>query len=186
MTTIANQRWISIRNIIIYLETKFRPNRKIFVIWRPFWIQDGHHSKPTMDINSQHHNLLGSQISSQSEDFCISAAILDGRQSKPKCSPYGTAGLTSCKYPFPLKSFHFWIFNNLYSFYIGCHFENFKNKEHNFEWWSIFVSFQKHPAYGVNLTFFTCWLPWQRPPFWKNFNPPKAATHYGGYSYKVS
>jgi hypothetical protein len=28
-------------------------------------------SKPTMDINSQHHNLLGNQISPKSEDFCI-------------------------------------------------------------------------------------------------------------------
>ena len=71
MATIANQRWISIRNILIYLETKFRPNRRIFVFWRPFWIQNGHHSKPTMNINSQHHNLLGNQISSKSEDFCI-------------------------------------------------------------------------------------------------------------------
>jgi hypothetical protein len=32
------------------LETKFRSNRKIFILWWPFWIQDGHHSKPTMDI----------------------------------------------------------------------------------------------------------------------------------------
>ena len=62
MATIANQRWISIRNIIIYLETKFHPNRRIFVFWRPFWIQNGHQSKPTMNINSQHHNLLGNQI----------------------------------------------------------------------------------------------------------------------------
>ena len=30
-----------------------------------------HHSKPTMNINSQHHNLLGNQISPISEDFCI-------------------------------------------------------------------------------------------------------------------
>jgi hypothetical protein len=48
-STIANQRWISIHNIIIYLETKFRPNRRIFVFgghfvpwlpWQrpPFWI----------------------------------------------------------------------------------------------------------------------------------------------------
>jgi hypothetical protein len=81
------------------LETKFCPNRRIFVFWWPFWIQNGHHSKP-------------------------------------KWSPYGAACLTPCKYPFPLKSFHFWIFNNLFWFYI----ENFKNKEHNFEWWSIFVS----------------------------------------------
>ena len=30
-----------------------------------------HHNKPTMNINSQHHNLLGNQISLKSEDFCI-------------------------------------------------------------------------------------------------------------------
>jgi hypothetical protein len=52
IATIANQRWILIRNIIIYLETKIRPNRRIFVFWGPFWIQNGRHSKPTMDINS--------------------------------------------------------------------------------------------------------------------------------------
>jgi hypothetical protein len=55
----APKPWISIPNIKIYLETKFRPKRRIFVFWRP----NGHHSKPTMDINSQHHNLLGNQIS---------------------------------------------------------------------------------------------------------------------------
>jgi hypothetical protein len=49
MAAIANQRWISIRNFIIYLETKFRPNQRIFVFgdhfvpwlpWQrpPFWI----------------------------------------------------------------------------------------------------------------------------------------------------
>ena len=134
-STIANQPGISIRNIIIYFETKFRPNRmiclfgghfipwlpwqrlsfwiffnppkklphtmvdiptkwiiiwlpnhgyqfptwkstwkqnrRIFVFWRPFWIQNGCHSKPTMNINSQHHNLLGNQILPKSEDFCI-------------------------------------------------------------------------------------------------------------------
>ena len=70
-STIANQRWISIRNIIIYLETKFCPNRRIFVFWRPFWIQNGHHNKPTMNINSQHHHLLGNQILPKSGDFFI-------------------------------------------------------------------------------------------------------------------
>ena len=61
-------------------ENQFHPNRRIFVFWRPFWIQNGHHSKPTMDINSQqHHNLLGNQISSQSDNFCILAAILDSK-----------------------------------------------------------------------------------------------------------
>jgi hypothetical protein len=47
------------------------------------------------------------------------------------------ACLTHCKYPFLLKSFHLKILNNLFLFffyfYIGGHFENFKNKEHNFE-----------------------------------------------------
>ena len=28
------------------------------------------------------------------------------------------------------------------------------------------VKFPKVPLYGVNLTFFAPWLPWQRPPFW--------------------
>ena len=50
----APKPWISIPNIKIYLETKFRPNRRIFVFWRPL-----SHSKPTMDIDSQHHNLVG-------------------------------------------------------------------------------------------------------------------------------
>ena len=67
----APKPWISIPNIKIYLETKFRPNQRIFVFLQPFWIQNGHNSKPTMDINSQHHNLLGNQISPKSEDFCI-------------------------------------------------------------------------------------------------------------------
>ena len=75
----APKPWISISNIKIYLETKFRPNRRIFVFCRPFWIQNGHHSKPTMDINSQHQNLLGNQISPKSEDFCILSTILDSK-----------------------------------------------------------------------------------------------------------
>ena len=57
------------RLFIIYLETKFHPNRRIFVFCRSFW--NGHHSKPTMNINSQHHKLLGNQISPKSEDLFI-------------------------------------------------------------------------------------------------------------------
>jgi hypothetical protein len=52
-------------------ETKFRPHRRIFVFWQPFWIQNGRHSKPTMNINLHHCNLLGNQISPKTEDFCI-------------------------------------------------------------------------------------------------------------------
>jgi hypothetical protein len=54
----------------------------IFVFWRPFWIQNARHSKPAMNINSRHHNLLGNQISPQSEDFFILAAILDSKISR--------------------------------------------------------------------------------------------------------
>ena len=75
----APKPWISIPNIKIYMETKFRSNRRIFVVWRPSWIQNGRHSKPTMDIYSQHHNLLGNQMSSKSEDFCILVAFLDSK-----------------------------------------------------------------------------------------------------------
>jgi hypothetical protein len=35
----APKPWISIPYIKIYLETKYRPNRRIFVFWQPFWIQ---------------------------------------------------------------------------------------------------------------------------------------------------
>ena len=70
------------------METKFRPNRRIFVFWRPFWVQNGHHSKP-------------------------------------KWSLYGAACLTSCKYPFPLKSVNFWIFNNLFLFFLFLYWQPF-------------------------------------------------------------
>jgi hypothetical protein len=55
------------------------------------------HSKPTMNINSQRHNLLRNQISPKSEDFCIlwsfctlvtmaTAAILNfSNWKRPKC-----------------------------------------------------------------------------------------------------
>ena len=36
-----------------------------------------HNISQTMDINSQHQNLLGNQISPKSENFCILVAILD-------------------------------------------------------------------------------------------------------------
>ena len=35
------------------------------------------------------------------------------------------------------------------------------------------VKFQKDPLYGLNLTFFAPWLPWQRLPFWM-FSTPKS------------
>jgi hypothetical protein len=133
----APKRWISIRNIVIYLETKFRLNLRIFVFWRPFLVQDGHHSKP-------------------------------------KWSPYGAACLTPCKYPFPLKSVNFWIFNDFLNFYIGGHFEKKR--------WQLWVmiyfcfQFQKDPLYGFNLTFFAPWLLWQLLPFWICSTPKSCHT----------
>ena len=37
------------------------------------------------------------------------------------------------------------------------------------------VKCQKDPLFGVNLTFFATWLPWQRPPFWIFSTPQKLA-----------
>jgi hypothetical protein len=126
MAAIANQRWISIRNIIIYLETKFRPNRRIVVFWWPFWIQNGCHSKSTKNINSLHHNLLGNQISPKSGDFCIwrpfctlvtmvTAAILNFCNTPKAATHYGgnfykdswslMEGIQKCLNP-PLFCFH--------------------------------------------------------------------------------
>jgi Ulp1 family protease len=45
--------------------------------------------------------------------FQVSFWIQNGHHSKPKWSQYGAVYLTPCKYPFPLKSFHFWIFNDV-------------------------------------------------------------------------
>ena len=115
----------------------------------------------------------------KSEDFCILAVILDS-----KWPPYGAACLTPCKYSFSLKSFHFWIFNDFLNFYIGDHF---KNKEHNF-WVMIYfcVKFQKDLLFGVNLTFFCTLVTMAMAAILNFFNPSKAATYYGGYSYKDS
>jgi hypothetical protein len=42
-------------------------------------------------------------------------------------SPYGAACLTSCKYPFPLNFFHFWIFNDFFNLYIWRPFSKFQD-----------------------------------------------------------
>ena len=86
-----------------------------------------------------------------------------------------SACLTTCKYPFPLKSVHFefltisLIFILVANFYIGGYF---------------CVKFQKDPLYGLNLTFFAPWLPWQQPPFWI-CSTPKSCHTLRGYCYSV-
>ena len=53
----------------ILLDINLHWNQRPLTIWRP-----------TMDINSQHHNLLGNHISPISKDLCIFlAAILDSK-----------------------------------------------------------------------------------------------------------
>jgi hypothetical protein len=129
-----------------------------------------------LDINSQHHNLLGNQISPNSEIFVFwrSFWIQNGRHSKPKWSQYGAAYLTPCKYPFSLKSFHFWIVNDFLKFLYWRPFWKFLKQRAQL-WVMIYfcVKFQKDPQFGVNLTFFAPWLPWQRPPFWIYSTPQK-------------
>jgi hypothetical protein len=46
--------------------------------------------------------------------------------------------------------------------------------------------FQKDLLFGVNLTFFCTLVTMATAAILKFFQPSKAATHYGGYSYKVS
>jgi hypothetical protein len=86
-----------------------------------------------------------------------------------------------CKYPFPLKSFHF---------YIGSHFALLI---------PIFLAYLVPLDVDVtgNITAKICEV-WSEFNIFSTlvtmataailnlFNPPKAATHYGGYSYKVS
>ena len=65
---------------------KFHPipsNLKKIVFFCGFHGNGGHfeNSTQTMDINSQHHNLLGNQISLKSEDFCILEAIVGSKSS---------------------------------------------------------------------------------------------------------
>ena len=92
--------------------------------------------------------------------LCIDGHLIqNGHHSKPKLSPYGAACLTSCKYPLPLNFIHFWIFSNLFWFYIGSHFEMvaiLKILKTKAQFWVMIyfcVKFQKDPLYGVNLTF---------------------------------
>jgi hypothetical protein len=60
--------------------------------------------------------------------FWQSFWIQNDRHSKPKWSQYGAACLTPCKYPFPLKFFHFWIFNDFLIFILAAILKILKTK----------------------------------------------------------
>ena len=135
------KRWrLSIRKNNGYLESKFCPNRRIFVFWRTFWIQNGRHSTP-------------------------------------KWTPYGEVCLTTCKYPFPLKSLFIFSFLTIYFDFILAAILKFEKQRAQL-WVMIYfcVKFRKDQLYGANLTFFAPWSPWQRPPFWI-FSTPQKLPH---------
>ena len=121
-----DQRWISIRNTIIYLETKFCPNRRILHF-------GGHLGFKMAAIANQR------WISIRNIIIYLETQFRPNRKIFVFWSPYGAACFTSCKYPFLLKSFHFWIFNDFLNFYIGGHFENSKTWMHHLRWGSTFL-----------------------------------------------
>jgi hypothetical protein len=80
---------------------------------------------------------------------------------------------------FHWKSFHFWIFSNLFSFYIGGHFEMaailkiFKTKSTTLSDDLFMCQVSKGSAVQSEFNIFATCLPWQRPPFWF-FSIPKS------------
>ena len=152
-----------------------------------------HYSKPTMNINSQHHNLLGNQISPKSEDFCIwrpfytlvtmaMAAILNFFQ-PPQKLPHTTVDI-------PTNWIIIWLPNHGYQFptskstwkpnfaqiggflYFGGHFGFKMVPIANQRWISIrniiiYLETKFRPNRRIFLFggHFVPWLPWQRPPF---------------------
>jgi hypothetical protein len=72
-------------------------------------------------------------------------------------------------------------------FYFGGHFGFKMATIANHRWISICnIIIYLETKFRPKRRNFVPWIPWQRPPFWIFSTPPKAATHYGGYSYKVS
>ena len=172
-----------------------------------------HHSKPTMNINSQHHNLLGNQISPKSEDFCIwrpfctlvtmaTAAILNFSTHQK---------LSHTTVDIPTKWIIIWLPNHEYQFptsksswktnfaqiggylYFGGHFRFKMAAIANQRWISICnIIIYFEAKFRPNWRFFVFWRPFctlvtmATVAILNFFNPPKAATHCGGYSYKVS
>ena len=145
----------------------------------PLQSNSGHHPttwlpipKTMAIINSQDQDLLGNQILSKSEDFCILAAILK------MATIANQNGLHMVQHVLLPVNIHFhW---NLFIFeFLTIYFDFilaailkwrpfskiFKTKTLRVIIYFC-VNFQKDPLYGLNLTFFAPWLPWQRPPFW--------------------
>jgi hypothetical protein len=125
------------------LETKFRPNRRIFVFWRPFLV-------------------------------------------KPKWSPYRAACHTVCKFPFLLKSVHFRNFNVFLIFILVAILKILKTKSTTLSDDLFLCQVLKGSAVRFEFNIFCTLVTMATAAILNFFQPPKAATHYGGYSYKVS
>jgi hypothetical protein len=110
--------------------------------------------------------------------FWRSFWIQNGRHCKPKWSQYSAAYLTSCKYSFPLKSFHFWIFNDLKKNYSGSHFENLKNKITTLSDDLFLCQVSKGSAVWSEFYIFCTLVTMATSSILNFFNPSKAATHY--------
>ena len=143
------KRWrLSIRKSI-YLETKFCPNRRIFVFWWPFWIQNVHHSKS-------------------------------------KWSPYGAACLTPCKYPFPLFRYIFEFFTIYFNFILAAILKILETKSTTLSDDLFLCQVSKGSTVRSEFNIFCTLVTMATATTLNFFNPSKAATHYSGYSYKVS
>jgi hypothetical protein len=150
------------------------------------WSEGSPHGSQTKNVNSQHHNLLVNQIFPNRGIFYFGGHF--GFKMAAIANQNGRHMVQHVLLPvnihfhWNLLIFEFLaIYFYFFYFYIGGHFENFKNKDHNFEWWSNFVSSFKQ-FLNILCTFVTMAM----AAFLNCFNLPKAATHYDGYSYKVS
>ena len=88
--------------------------------------------------------------------------------------------------------FHFWIFSNLFWFYIGRRFEMvailkiLKTKSTTLSDDLFLCQVLKGSAVGSEFNIVCTLVTMATAANLNFFNPPKATTHYGGYSYKVS
>ena len=171
-STIANQRWISIHDIIIYMETKFRPNRRIFVFghfipwlpWQrpPFWICSTPQMLPhtTVDIPTKwiiiwlpnHGYQFPTSKSTWKPNFAqIGGFLYFGRHFGFKMAAIANQRWISIRNIIIYLETKFRPNRRIFVF--GGHFvPGYHGNDHHFE----FVQ------------------------------PPKAAIHYDGYSYKFS
>ena len=98
-------------------------------------------------------------------------------------SPYGTAYLNPCKYPFPLKSFHFWIFK---IFILVAILKILKTKITTLSDDLFLCQVSKGSGVRFPFNIFCILVTMATATILNVFNPSKAVTHYSGYSYKVS